>query len=930
MSELLKRIRSGVLEYGAPVVNKIGQEFDTFKSFMTDDQAMPTAGKGLGQMMESFVNQNPVAGGFAKGVGQGFSSVMSAADRFGNPSAIQQAAYGVHQGRPDQALRVLGMATPGYNKLLEDHGVIGKPTEAREVTDSMGLTTRGSGSVGDFAKSSMFDMATDPTNFFEAGALAKAPSYLSRLGKATETVSDAPLPRMMGNWDDGYKPTRSAIWNLIEMGQGSRLGRPENQADVQNLRSIVFGGEGQFPSTGTNQRINEAEAAFNAKLAPPDPGPQRKPRQSELDAIRAFANKTPQGPDIADLSNLPQPPSSPMRVAPSPDPVNQNPHEQFRRLLFDQHGREVLGSQLDNPINAQQGQTIQEMRDRFAGFDKTPDQREVNFLRANMGNQKGNRNAMDAAQAAALPMDQGVKYDDTIDFHGNFNIFVPTKRETSRILNPEYGANDSKIRALYDNMSIEHQKKFSALLSQMGDMRAMADEIPDGSKVLGAGMEAMALLAPDGHVIRLNPHSMAFTGNNNKGMKIPQYRPTMPEMLQPYRRAVYDTFSAEHLPLALTDNELDESLNRINFDHDTYEEIFDNSARLQRDLISEAGGKGFFAGDDHGGNIGYDMNGRPIAIDPGTFFADDPYNAVKSGATSNSAGNFVKGSTPEELRRSISDLAALGASGSFGSPIDNPRSRAMKDVFNEITPQLQDVPFFRMRKDLMDKGLLSVMQQPGGSVGSGGNGFDPLIRAMADFPMAKFGVGPEGLTTRVVGGSDQPLDDVSNLTLGKLMGQAVSGGPVPHGSYFPELGVGANTQFPWRMKDGKAVPDPKVPLTTRHERVHGMIERAANANMSDQLPNFLMRSAGRALEKDSSFYDLLTEMAAHGGAMRNTPDSIKSIAKFFLKPEARKAYLQQFADSPGSYYTYKYGPAAVGAGAAGAAAGLYGLTGDDR
>jgi hypothetical protein len=87
---------------------------------------------------------------------------------------------------------------------------------------------------------------------------------------------------------------------------------------------------------------------------------------------------------------------------------------------------------------------------------------------------------------------------------------------------PRYEGGLDKLQEALQGNQYKHANK---LLYHPNASR-IAEEIPEGTKYLGNGAEAIAFKAPDGHVIRVAPHVSEFGSAG---------RADMPEILQPFR-----------------------------------------------------------------------------------------------------------------------------------------------------------------------------------------------------------------------------------------------------------------------------------------------------------------------------------------------------------------------------------------------------------
>ena len=120
------------------------------------------------------------------------------------------------------------------------------------------------------------------------------------------------------------------------------------------------------------------------------------------------------------------------------------------------------------------------------------------------------------------------------------------------------------------------------------DINKIAAEIPSGSKKIGAGVSAIALLAPNGNVIRIGPESK---------------RPNIKEVLQPISKKVFgstdhDRMMVETLPLVDTKG------------------ITENDVAKMSKQLAEKGYDFHDAGTD---NLGKTASGELVVTDPGSI-----------------------------------------------------------------------------------------------------------------------------------------------------------------------------------------------------------------------------------------------------------------------------------------------------------------------
>lgn len=162
------------------------------------------------------------------------------------------------------------------------------------------------------------------------------------------------------------------------------------------------------------------------------------------------------------------------------------------------------------------------------------------------------------------------------------------------------------------------------------------------------------------------------------------------------------------------------------------------------------------------------------------------------------------------------------------------------------------------------------MDSPTSPIGSGSGGAFSALRPLADFPMIKEGTGE---LPRIVGGQDvRNLDPGSILDLIEQGQRAADSGWA--GMYNPRTG-------------GVALNSPDVPswVTGRHERVHGIIDRASRLGGASELP-LSLRVPAALRGSDNRFLKsmgkILDETAATGLGYRSPRDQMTNAASFLL------------------------------------------------
>lgn len=164
------------------------------------------------------------------------------------------------------------------------------------------------------------------------------------------------------------------------------------------------------------------------------------------------------------------------------------------------------------------------------------------------------------------------------------------------------------------------------------DAERLAGELPEGSKYMNLGAEAMAFRKPDGGVVRISD-------------LLPEHsvRPDIPEMLQPYRAAQIGKYHVEHLPY----------VNNTMPDHSLVSE------RLSRSL----GRQGFEPWDVRPGNVSRTAEGNILVHDPGAIGHELPGRPTYPEPNEAMAAQLLKLGSPEAVRQSLAKGLAAGTAG---------------------------------------------------------------------------------------------------------------------------------------------------------------------------------------------------------------------------------------------------------------------------
>jgi hypothetical protein len=226
----------------------------------------------------------------------------------------------------------------------------------------------------------------------------------------------------------------------------------------------------------------------------------------------------------------------------------------------------------------------------------------------------------------------------------------PGLREKALAVGPRYADDPAKLSGELGDDMYGHLGKF---LKHPAAKR-LASEVPDGSKILGAGSEGLALKAGDGHVIRVGPR---FTPMGVAG------RPDIPEIVQPFRSQVIGNLGAsgnkgplivEHMPEVHPvsgsapgkGNELAAQL-RLGV-HDRYPHL-----------------KGV---DVAPRNVSLTSEGRLIGHDPGMLIARDSSNPIQRytphpDVSPADLKEILRRGGPDEIRRMMMEGVGRGTEG---------------------------------------------------------------------------------------------------------------------------------------------------------------------------------------------------------------------------------------------------------------------------
>ncbi len=196
------------------------------------------------------------------------------------------------------------------------------------------------------------------------------------------------------------------------------------------------------------------------------------------------------------------------------------------------------------------------------------------------------------------------------------------KAAAAMLQGPRYGGGDAKLAEMLGDQP-HMARKMSGILADPTASRRLADELPPGSSILGAGEEGVAFRTPQGHVVRVEQRP----GD-------PVARPDLPIMALPFRSAVRGGRTIEHLPavtpfdsiegadralsrammFADPNNPAEASLlSKLAIQHKMLDDgIATASARVRGDLVDA----GWPEMDWHNQNVGFLPNDRMAILDP--------------------------------------------------------------------------------------------------------------------------------------------------------------------------------------------------------------------------------------------------------------------------------------------------------------------------
>lgn len=188
------------------------------------------------------------------------------------------------------------------------------------------------------------------------------------------------------------------------------------------------------------------------------------------------------------------------------------------------------------------------------------------------------------------------------------------------------------------------------------------------------------------------------------------------------------------------------------------------------------------------------------------------------------------------------------------------------------------------------------------------------LKAIADFPMAKFKQGQQGdQIARIVGSGISP--NQRNFAIDQI--KDMMNVDDLAGAYWPLIDDTVTLPVKDALHSGgigavsPTLPAKHTSRVARHERTHGIIDRAVKSGQTDGLPLAFKIPAQLA---NTGFYPLAQEVGAHIGEMRGPMAQAANLAKFLFDPESVHGYSQQFASSPESLAAFKaiqYLPAAL-------------------
>jgi hypothetical protein len=221
---------------------------------------------------------------------------------------------------------------------------------------------------------------------------------------------------------------------------------------------------------------------------------------------------------------------------------------------------------------------------------------------------------------------------------------------------------------------------FRGLMKDPAAAKFLASEVPEGSRFLGAGVEAGAFATPYDSVVRVN----------QRPMTAPLARLDIPEMLQPFRSVHKGGYTVEHLPMMrpagrmVDDSDLLEGLRDVANPNDPLDvaamlELYGSRERALRGyedaserVIRGAGKRDIEVADWGTNNVGLTREGDMAAFDPGALEALDPSTAPFGVPLQADAPvdfrravrqHGARAGAPDYIREALERDASLGGSG---------------------------------------------------------------------------------------------------------------------------------------------------------------------------------------------------------------------------------------------------------------------------